>query len=153
MKKYVALLAGLLFLASCVSNQKIDKELYKTYMTRTYNSSKNKCYNALLAALKELKIKVEKTDKEKGQVITDRVEFYTLVEVTGTQYSASGQSYTATNKYYFQVDGDNKKGTVRVTRYRLWRNAVEQTELNAEWCKENVWDPLFNEIQEKLNEE
>jgi hypothetical protein len=142
---------ALIAIIGCGTAQ-INEELYNKYLTRTYNYSKDKCFNATLAALKEHKTGVEKQDREKGLITTEKVEFFKLVEVTGTQYHATGQTFTATHKYYLQITGDNKTATVKAIRYRLWRNAVEQNDLNASWTKENVWDPFFNTIKDKLEE-
>ncbi len=153
MKRMGLPLIGLLLITvGCFSNHLINDELYNNYLTRSYNYSKKKCFDATLAALKELEIGVEKQDREKGLITTEKSAFFRLVQVTGNQYSATGQTFTATHKYYLQITGDNKSATVKTIRYRLWNNAVEQPDLNASWCKENVWDPFFNLIQEKLEE-
>ncbi len=153
MKRMMLPLVGLLLLTTgCFSNHLINEELYNEYLTRTYNYSKQKTFDATLAALKELQTGVEKQDREKGLITTKKVEFFRLVQVTGNQYSATGQTFSATHKYYLQITGDNKSATVKAIRYRLWKNAVEQPDLNASWTKENVWDPFFNLIQEKLEE-
>lgn len=153
MKRMILPVVGVLLITiGCFSNHAINEELYNNYLTRTYNYSKKKSFDATLAALKENKIEVEKQDREKGLITTEKADFYRLVQVTGNQNYATGQSFTATHKYYLQITGDNKSATVKAIRYRMWKNAVEQTELNASWCKENVWDPFFNLIQEKLEE-
>ena len=116
------------------------------------NYSQSRCYAATLAALKELKIDVEKADSAKGLITTERVEFYRAVEVVGSQYSAYGQTHTATHKYYLKISGSGNSSTVTVYRYRMWNNGIEQTKLNAKWCQANVWKPFFDTIGEKLSD-
>lgn len=152
MKRLFLLLIGSLLMIGCGANHLINEELYNNYLSRTYNYSKDKTFDATLAALKEDNIGVEKQDRAKGVIITEKAEFYRSVEVVGTQYSARGRSFSAMHKYYLQISGDNRSSTVKATRYRMWRNAVEQNDLNAAWCKKNVWDPFFSSIQDKLEE-
>lgn len=153
MKKLLLPLIGLLLITGgCFSNHLINDELLNNFLTSTYNYSKDKCFDATIAALKELEIDVEKQDKAKGLITTKKAEFFRVVQITGSQYAATGQTFTGTHKYYLQITGNDKSTTVKAIRYRLWKNAVEQTELNAAWSKQNVWDPFFNLIREKLEE-
>ena len=153
MKNGLFLLMILSFITTgCISNTTIDQTMLDRYLTKSFNCSKSKCYDATLAALNELKIDVDKQDRSKGIIITERVPFYELVQVTGNQYSASGQSFVATHKYYLQISGNKSTSTVKAYKYKLWKNNVEQNELNGDWCKENVWDPFFNEIQTQIDE-
>lgn len=131
---------------------KIDEKLLNENLTKSYNSSKVKSYNATIAALKTLKIGIEKQDKVKGTIVTERVPFYEVIHVRGTQSSAVGQSFVATHQYYLLISGNDSSSTVKAYKYRLWRNNVEIDELNASWTKENVWDPFFKEIQNQLDE-
>ena len=153
MRKLLFLLLCLSFLSTgCATSTKIDQKLLNENMTRSYNHSKAKTYNATLAALKFQKIGIAKQNKTKGIIVTEKVPFYEMVQVTGTQYSASGQSFVASHQYYLQISGNNSRSTVRTYKYRFWRNNVQETELNAAWCKKNVWDPFFNEIKNQLDE-
>jgi len=138
------LMLAFLTLTGCASTP-INQELYTQYLTRTYTHSKNKCFDATLAALKELKTGVETKDKAKGLITTERVDFFRQVE-----YSSSGQTFMAAHKYYLKITGNQKSATVTVSQYRFWRNHVEQTEVNTAWCKENAWDPFFNAIAKNL---
>ncbi|XDD48658.1 hypothetical protein AB3N59_09310 [Leptospira sp. WS92.C1] len=151
MRRILILLAFLFIYSNCVTSTKIDEALYNKDLTRSYTQSKDKTFDATIYALKQFKIAIEKQDKAKGIIITEKVPFYELLHVTGTQYAASGQSFVAFHKYYLQISGDKSSATVRTVKYRLWNNNIEQTELNAEWCKINIWDPLFKEIQIKLD--
>lgn len=144
---------------NCVTATKIDENLYNQNLTKSFPYSKEKTFNATLAALNELKIPVEKVEKDKGIIVTEKVPFFNMTLIRGTQYgnqynsnlSATGHEIQASHKYYFQIIGDKTNTTVKTVKYRLWQNQVEQTELNAQWCKENVWDPFFKEIQVKLD--
>lgn len=152
--KILKLASIVLFLtiSGCASNP-INQELYNTHLTKSFNHSKDKVFSATLAALKELNIGIKKQDRKKGLITTEKAEFFKLVQVTGNQHSASGQTFTATHRYYLKITGNNNSATVKTTRYRMWKNAVEQTELNASWSKENVWDPFFNSIKDHLEED
>jgi hypothetical protein len=143
-KQGVLLVLAFLTLTGCASTP-INQELYTQYLTRTYTHSKNKCFDATLAALKDLKIGVETKDKGKGLITTERADFFRRVE-----YSGSGQTFVAAQKYYLKITGNQKSATVTAYRYRYWKNHEEQTELSASWCKENAWDPFFKTIEEKL---
>lgn len=150
-KKVLLILAFISFYLNCVVATKIDEALYNKDLTRSYNQSKEKTFQATIQALKEFNIAIEKQDKEKGIIVTEKTPFYELIQFTGNQYVANGQSYVAYHKYYLQISGDKSSSTVKTVKYRLWNNNIEQTELNAEWCKQNVWDPLFKEIQIKID--
>ncbi|TGK02597.1 hypothetical protein EHQ53_13610 [Leptospira langatensis] len=139
------------FLSNCVSTQ-INDEFYRAYLTRDFNYPKDKVMQATLAALKTQKIGVEKIDLQKGVIVTERDAFYKQTTISGNQYYATAQSQVATHQYYLLVTGDKSRSTVQATRYRLWNNNIEQTHLNANWGKTNIWDPFFKEIQEKLEE-
>jgi len=143
-----------LFNAGCANfdSTKIDQNLLDKYLTRSYPQSKNKTWDATLAALKFYKTGIAKQDRTSGIIVTERVPFYELVEVSGSNYSAVGQSFVATHKYYLKISGDSSNSTVKAYKYRFWRNNVEETTLNAPWNNENVWNPLFLEIKNQLEE-
>ncbi|TGK22698.1 hypothetical protein [Leptospira kmetyi] len=151
MKRIIFSFISLVLFTNCITATKIDDALYNRDMTRTYNRSKEQTFNATILAFKELKVGIEKQDKEKGIIVTEKAPFYEMVYLYGNQYAATGQQFTAYHKYYLQVSGDKNSATVKTVKYRLWNNNVEQTELNAHWTKENVWDPFFKEIQVKLD--
>ncbi|TGK06618.1 hypothetical protein EHO59_00295 [Leptospira semungkisensis] len=152
-KSGVGLLVAFLivFLSNCVSTQ-INDEFYRMYLTREFNYPKDKLIQATLAALRTQKIEVEKADLQKGLIVTERYPFFKLTTISGNQYYASAQSQVATHQYYLLITGDKKRSMIQATRYRLWNNMVEQTHLNANWGKANVWDPFFKEIQDQLEE-
>lgn len=153
MKNYLMFLTSLvIFLSGCSFGDKIDDNLLNRYLKRTYNAPIGKCFDATLGALKEMKTGVEKMDKQKGTIITEKAPFYEELRVAGGNYSATGQSFVASHKYYFKITGNNNRSTVQVVKYRFWQNNKEIDELNASWCNENVWEPLFKEIQNQLDE-
>jgi len=90
---------------------------------------------------------IEKLDREKGTITTEQTPFYERIE-TGRHTVI--QTALWTHKYYLQISGNNNSATVRAVRYRVWRNNIEQTEINGAWFNENVWNPFLKEIQEKL---
>jgi len=155
MKKILFLLLGFSFFSSGCANfdsTKIDQKLFDKYLTKSYNYSKNKTWEATLAALKFYKTGIAKMDKARGIIITKKVPFYEMIRVTGYGGSGTGQSFVASHKYYLKVTGNSSKSTVKAYKYRFWRNNVEETKLNAPWNKENNWDPFFKEIQNQLEE-
>ena len=133
----------------CASTQPINDDMYAQYLSRTFNYSKNKCFDATVAVLKESKMGIEKQNREIGTITTERTGFYMRVE---TGHHTVTQTALWTHKYYLQISGNNSNSTVRAIRYRVWRNNIEQTEINGAWFNENVWNPFLKEIQEKLAE-
>jgi len=150
MKRFALLvLLSLLVSLGCASTQPINDAMYAQYLSRSFNYSKNKCFDATIAVLNESKIGIEKQDKEKGTITTEKAGFYIRVE-TG-QHTVT-QTALWTHKYYLQIIGNNSNATVKAIRYRVWRNNIEQTEISGAWFNENVWNPFLKEIQEKLTD-
>lgn len=150
-KRIVSLfcISSLYLIIGCtIGANKIDDQMYKNYLTKPYRFSKIKCYNATIEALKELKIAIEKTDKEKGIIVTERSNFGLSAE-GGPRYA---ELITFEHKYYFKITGDEKNSIITVSKFRYWRKNIEQTELSYSWFSENVWGPVFKEIQMKLDE-
>ncbi len=150
MRRFTSLVFVMLFLIlGCGSTQLINDAMYTQYLTKTFNYSKNKSFDAIIKVLNEYKVGIEKQDREKGTIITDRTGFYQRIETRGHYVT---QTSLWTHKYYFQVSGNNSNATIKAVRYRVWRNNIEQTEINGAWFNENVWNPFLKEIQEKLVE-
>ncbi len=139
-----------IFLAGCnttVGSKKIDEQMYNNYLTKSFFYSKDKCFRATLAALKDSNISIEKQDREKGIIITKRSDFNSLDEdlaIFSTMISSAHQ-------YYFQIKGGSDSSIIKVYKYRYWKNNAEQTELDYDWFESYVWNPLFNKIYLHLN--
>jgi outer membrane murein-binding lipoprotein Lpp len=147
MNRHVLIFAvALIFLAGCVSVARIDDAMYDQYLTKTYDYSMDRTFNATIAALKDFKIGIEKQDRANGIIVTQRAVFY--------EGAVGGQGYAHRvnheHKYYFKITGTANSATVKATKYRIWQNNVERMEINPQWCAENLWNPLFREIQNKL---
>ncbi len=149
MKRTILVCTALLFfLSGCVTLTKIDDQLYDKYMTKSYSYSKDKCFTATLAAFKDNKTGIEKQDRANGTIITEKTVFYEGA-VGGSGYA---KLITNSHKYYLKITGAGNSATVKVYKYRIWDSTGERTEINAEWCAENLWNPFFKEIQNKLEE-
>lgn len=121
--------------------------MYAGYLTKSYDHSAGKYFNATLAALKDLKNKMRKAERAKGLIVTDRTVF--LESAHGS--AGYAQLVTRTHQYYIKISGAVGKSIVAVTNFICWVNTVEQTELSHSWFAQNVWNPLFNEIKIKLD--
>ncbi len=152
MRKWIIVMlccAGIYAITGCTMGlNKMDDQMYASYLTKSFNHSADHCFNATLAALKDLKIKVQKADRAKGLIVTDRTVFHESAHGT----AGYAQLVTRTHQYYIKIAGTGNKSTISVTKFRYWVNNVEQTELSHSWFADNVWNPLFNEIKVKLDE-
>jgi hypothetical protein len=149
MKKRAVL--GIILLSACggmFASAKLDDPTFlKTYLSHHFNTSRDKCYAATLAALKELEIGVAKEDPTAGTIITERAEFARQAAVTGTGVA---ERYSQQHKYFLQVAGDQSQCDIHATRYQFWTNGVEHETLNPVWGKEHLWDPFFKTIQDQM---
>lgn len=148
MKRLIALTgiaAILVFLTGCsmaIPTKKIDEQMYNSNLTKSFDYSKDKCFKATLAVLKESKTGIEKQDRNKGVIITERTAFNDSSE--GVEGLVSFTTYE--HQYFFQITGGADKAVIKVYKYRYWKNKEEQIELNEFWFEDNVWNPLFNKI-------
>jgi len=153
-KLFPVILFGLLLFTSCISLEtKIDDRLFNQYLTKSYNSSKSKCIEATIAALKIMKTGIEKVDQTSGIIITEKTPFHSERVVSSDSWGRPvGKDFVFSHKYYFKITGNDKQATVQVYKYRLWKNAIEKDELDDLWTNNHVWKPLFKEIQFQLEE-
>ncbi len=145
MKRFIpAIIVLLILLTGCFKTYKMDDpELYDKHLTRSFNYSREKSFNATLAALKEMKTGIEKVDIEKGIIITDKAVYEERFD--------RGKLHTFKNKYYFQITGNGNNSTVKVYKYREWDNNVELEGVYPPYQGEKLWNPLFKEIQNQLD--
>lgn len=141
--------AGIYALTGCTTglNKMVDR-MYASCLTKSYNHPADHCFNATFAALRDLRIKVRKSDRAKGLLVTDRTVF--LEYSHGS--AGCAQLVTRTHRYHIKISGAAGKSTVAVTMFRDRVNNVEQTKLSHAWFAVNVRNPLFNEIKVKLDE-
>lgn len=136
-----------LLTTGCFQTLPIDKALYRDQLTRTFQAPVDKCYDATLKALADIKTPVEKADPATRTIWSGRG-----VVFEGAQ-GGSGYAMRITDEHRIslQIDGDSSQCTVRTTKYEIWHNQEKLNQLNATWSKAHIWDPFFQAIDDHLD--
>ncbi len=157
--------AALAVLVSCAHAPVVEVYLdnpafLKDNLSHTYAASREKCYAATLAALKDLHTPVQKADPATGKIITERAQFFDVVtsHAHGDGYgnaTATASEIKQEHKLYLEVTGDAGGSSCQVsaTKYQMWTNNIEAVSTTASslpWAHQNVWDPFFKSIQDQL---
>lgn len=153
MKKFF-LIAGAVamtaLLAGCAKKMMLDDpNLYNQYLTRSYNQPVGKCFYAVQATFAEKGVELTKVDTERGRIVTER---YVVAVVAAYGYSA-GMVSSLSNRYYFDVTGNEKTCTIKVTKYKAWNGNDEATWIKPDDAYAYYWEPLFRSIQGHLNDD
>lgn len=64
---------------------------------------------------------------------------------------SSASLVTDEHRVTFRVEGNDQRCTVRATNYEVWHNNVKLDEINADWAKAHVFDPMLDAINEQLD--
>jgi len=155
MKKFIPLIAVFLFLVVGCGTVPMNKGMYAKYLTRSYDYPKDKVFDATLAVFKDRGVGIENQDKENGIIITQKAKYaeeHFVIPNRVTGYS-SEEVHIYWNKYYFQIIGTGNKAIIKSDKHQIWSGQdglQELTKIRAEFVAENYWNPLFNDIQKKL---
>lgn len=149
----IVALSSLLCACSINLGKPLTQDIYDRDLTRTYNGSKQECFNATKSALKDFEFTIEKEDLDKGKLITNKKN--TVEQLIRESIAGGNKKYDDVNvayKYYFSVnEALEGKCIVKVDRFRGWYLGKEVTEFGIDYLKEHQWNPILNEIEEKLN--
>ena len=142
-------IAALTLLSGCAKTMQLDDPaLYDQYLTRSYNQPVGKCFYAVQAAFAEKGVELTKVDTERGRIVTER---YVVAYVASYGYN-TGSVSSLSNRYYFDVTGDKKSCTIKVTKYKAWNGNNEATWIKPDDAYAYYWEPMFRSIQGHLND-
>jgi hypothetical protein len=141
----------------------IGEQLYKESLTRKYPQPPSQCFDATLGALADRKIRVASSDRQQRVIWSERTVALESERASGARSgfvsSATAVAVRDEHRITLQIDGDGGVGddgqaprcVVRATRYEAWRNDQALVDVNVNWAKINLWDPLFAAIQDRLD--
>lgn len=146
----VGTIAALTLLSGCAKTMQLDDPaLYDQYLTRSYNQPVGKCFYAVQATFAEKGVELTKVDTERGRIVTER---YVVAVVASYGYN-TGTVSSLSNRYYFDVTGNEKTCTIKVTKYKAWNGNDEATWIKPDDAYAYYWEPLFRSIQGHLNDD
>lgn len=159
----VTLILSLFLVVGCASRTDLNSALYDQHLTRSYSSSKAKCFQATVKGLKKMGNSIWSQDAKSGLITTtERViedtqhEFRTSSFGTyqsgnaapGVETQAVG--VTESHQIYFKVTGNTSSCKVAVVKYKVWEDGVPVQGIHVGWHKTNIWEPLFSAIEANL---
>jgi hypothetical protein len=141
----------------------INEQLYKDSLTRRFSQPPSQCFDATLQALAARKIRVARMDRQQRAIWSERAIALESLKASGERsgfvYSGKPVEVRDEHRMALQVDGEggvNDDGqsprcVVRAIKYEAWRNDQPLVDVNVNWAKPNLWDPLFAAIQDRLD--
>lgn len=151
--RFVAAIVLALTLVGCYFGTllPIDQKLRETYLTRTYAHPPDKCYEATLRALEDIKTPVDKADHEVLTIWTGRGVVTEVAYVSGGQYSAAAQKFTTEHRLTLKIEPAAQGCTVRTTSYEMWTNNQKLEQANVDYCEPAIFRPFMQAIQDQLD--
>lgn len=130
----------------------LTSETYEKYLTNIHDYQGEKCFAATAAALNELGYEIDNQDPESGKIISKRKES-TYLQTKYSGESSDTYEVPIATKYYFSITSlEEKSCEIKVERFRIWHKGKEVEKMNVKYVNEYYWQPILNEIKEKLND-
>jgi hypothetical protein len=114
---------------------------------RSFNRSKERCFQAVLTTFQATGRGVDKQDREGGDFVSGSLIVYHATESDGRRLV----EHTVTNKLYVKVTGDDARCEVGVVKLRVWDNQIEVQTRYASWIQRQLVGFLVG-VENELND-
>ena len=118
----------IVIITSCLSGpqQKLDDPVfYQKHGSWQFDKSAKQCFQASKKALSDMGFKIEKENKKKLSLISNRQPAVTYAEAIGSDSSIATQTKVYV-KYYIKMEGDSKTCVVRIAKMKIYENLTEK---------------------------
>ena len=166
--KAIVIIFLLLFKGCSSSNINLnDLTSVGEYQSRKYSLSRHICYKSLVTVLNKVGPEILLKIDNKNYVITKRQKLIAKgvapIQSTKTKYKKTNSAIIKQNQdgIYINeyqsyqlallVDGNNKNCQITISKFRVWIGQKEIFETPKEFVIEEIWKPLFKNIEKELN--
>lgn len=144
------LLAVTMLTSACGHMQSIDKNLYDSYLTKSFMKPKEACFKATIRALSDANMAVEKSDLQTGMIYASKAPFEERVYISGNGRRATGRTITDSHRFTLQIEGQGNNCIVRTVKYEFWHDNEKLPSINTDYAQPKVWQPFFESINDAL---